>query len=101
MKSWIQYKAVCSEEAKKTLQTLFDKYSEATLLHLKKTAKYIIPLVPISQVISVCKALGPLLQQNPSNIEFIFVYATVWGIGGALAEKDSIDFRKDFSNWWY
>jgi dynein heavy chain len=28
------------------------------------------------------------------------VYACVWAIGGGLAEKDSIDYRKDFSNWW-
>jgi dynein heavy chain len=28
------------------------------------------------------------------------VYACVWAIGGALAEKDGIDFRKEFSSWW-
>jgi len=41
-----------------------------------------------------------MLALNPSNLEFIFVYATVWGIGGALAEKDGHDYRKEYSNWW-
>lgn len=87
-------------EDKKTLQTLFDKYVEDTLNQLRKTVKYLIPIVAISQVISTCKALGPLLAQNPSNLEYVFVYAIVWGIGGAISEKDGIDYRKDFSTWW-
>ncbi len=24
----------------------------------------------------------------------------VWALGGSLAEKDGIDYRKEFSNWW-
>lgn len=28
------------------------------------------------------------------------VYSIIWGIGGALGEKDGIDYRKDFSTWW-
>ncbi len=51
-------------------------------------------------VISLCKALFPLLQGEIKNIEYLFVYACVWAIGGALAEKDGIDFRKEFSSWW-
>lgn len=41
-----------------------------------------------------------MLELGASNLEYIFVCASVWGIGGALAEKDGIDFKKDFSNWW-
>lgn len=51
-------------------------------------------------IISLCKALIPLLSGEVKNVEYLFVYACVWAIGGALAEKDGIDFRKDFSNWW-
>lgn len=57
-------------------------------------------MVEISQVISICKALEPMLELNVSNLEYIFVCASVWGIGGALAEKDGIDYKKDFSTWW-
>lgn len=24
----------------------------------------------------------------------------MWAFGGALAEKDGMDYRKEFSNWW-
>lgn len=41
-----------------------------------------------------------MIQGVTGNIEYLFVYALIWGIGGALAEKDGIDYRKDFSNWW-
>lgn len=34
------------------------------------------------------------------GIEFLFVFACVWGIGAGFSEKDGKDFRKDFSNWW-
>jgi len=54
----------------------------------------------ISQVISICKALEPMLEEQVKNLEYVFVYALVWSIGGALAEKDGIDYRKEFSNWW-
>lgn len=79
---------------------MFDRYIETTLDYLKKNAKYLIPIVAISQVISICRALEPMLELGASNLEYIFVCASVWGIGGALAEKDGIDFKKDFSNWW-
>jgi len=41
-----------------------------------------------------------MLELGASNLEYIFVIASVWGIGGALADKDGIDYKKDFSNWW-
>lgn len=24
----------------------------------------------------------------------------MWGIAGSLTEKDGLDYRKEFSNWW-
>jgi len=59
-----------------------------------------VPTQPISQVASICKALQPMLTGNITNIEYWFVYALIWGIGGALGEKDGLDYRKEFSNWW-
>lgn len=79
---------------------LFDKYVTDTLFHLKKTAKFIIPVSPISQVVSLCKILGPMLQGEVKNLEYLFVYALVWSIGGCLGEKDGVDYKKEFSNWW-
>lgn len=41
-----------------------------------------------------------MLSSEIKNMEYTFVYAFVWGVSGALAEKDGVDYRKDFSNWW-
>jgi dynein heavy chain len=41
-----------------------------------------------------------MLNQEIKNIEYLFVYALVWSLGGALTEKDGVDYRKEFSNWW-
>jgi dynein heavy chain len=51
-------------------------------------------------VMTLCKALKPLLEANVKNLEYVFVYALVWSLGGGLSEKDGMDFRKEFSNWW-
>jgi len=51
-------------------------------------------------VMTLCKALKPLLEANPKHMEYVFVYAIVWSLAGALNEKDGVDYRKEFSNWW-
>lgn len=52
-------------------------------------------------VTSICKLLESIMdKQDVKGIEYIFVFACVWCIGGGLAEKDGKDYRKDFSNWW-
>lgn len=51
-------------------------------------------------IISLCRALKPLIENDCKNIEYIFVYTLIWSIGGILTEKDGIDYRKEFSNWW-
>jgi len=99
VKSWIQQE-IKIEDQKRTLQQLFDKYVADTLGYLKKNCKLLVPVSQISQVISLCKALVTMLSSPVSNIEYQFVYALVWAIGGALAEKDGIEYRKEFSNWW-
>jgi dynein heavy chain len=50
----------------------------------------------------LCKALSTATSSNDpiKNFEYYFVFALVWAIGGGLSEKDGIDYRKDFSNWW-
>jgi dynein heavy chain len=43
------------------LQKLFDRYIDGTLMYVKKSCKFLIPVNAISMVISLCKALWPLL----------------------------------------
>lgn len=39
-------------------------------------------------------------KQEVKGVEYVFVFACVWCIGGGFAEKDNKDYRKDFSSWW-
>jgi len=34
------------------------------------------------------------------NLEYTFPYGAVWALGGALAEKDGHNYRKDFSSFF-
>ena len=71
-----------------------------TLFYIKKSCKLLIPVAPISMVASICKILEIILREEYSNIEYVIVFAIIWCCGGALAEKENIDYRKEFSNWW-
>lgn len=51
-------------------------------------------------VVSLCSVLEIILKEEFSNIEYVVVFAIIWCCGGALAEKENIDYRKEFSNWW-
>ena len=46
VKSWIEAQKY-DKERKKDLQTLFDKYIEESLRHIKKTFKYTVPVLDI------------------------------------------------------
>jgi len=98
--SWIKKNFSADAEASKNLQSLFDRYVEGTLNYIKKSCKFTVPITNMSMVMTLCKALKPLIEANPKNLEYIFVYAIVWSLGGALNEKDGVDYRKEFSNWW-
>jgi dynein heavy chain len=32
--------------------------------------------------------------------EMYFAFAAIWAFGGALVEKDGIDYRRKFDKWW-
>ena len=100
VKSWISLKNY-GEETSDQLQMLFDKYLPETLLHLKKYFKFIVPVVDIQMVIAICKLLESILDyQEVQGLEYIFVFACVWSIGGGFMEIEGKDYRKEFSNWW-
>lgn len=100
VKSWITMKSYDADK-KKQLETLFDKYIPETLFHLKKSFKPVVPVVDICRVSAICKLLESILdKQEVKGLEFVFVFACVWAIGAGFSEKDQIDYRKLFSNWW-
>ena len=50
---------------------------------------------------TICKLLESILNSNEvKGLEYIFVFACVWCLGGGFSEKDSINYRKSFSDWW-
>jgi dynein heavy chain len=51
-------------------------------------------------IISVCRSLKCMITPDCKNIEYIFVFAWVWACAGGLTEKEGVDYRKEFSNWW-
>lgn len=72
-----------------------------TLFYCAKTFKHLIPQVQIAMVMSMCKLLENILKHNEiKGLEYIFVFACIWCVGGGYAEKDGKDFSKEFSNWW-
>jgi dynein heavy chain len=98
--SWIkQLKA--DEERKKDLQQLFDKYMHETLHHCEKSYKHVIPQSNMCMVMATCKLLESLLNKgNVKGLEYVFVFACIWCIGGGYIEKEGKDYKKEFSNWW-
>jgi dynein heavy chain len=49
---------------------------------------------------------GILKPENLSNkaeqglFEMYFVFAAIWAFGGALVDKDGINYRRNFDKWW-
>jgi dynein heavy chain len=100
VKSWIgQLK--CDDPMKTDLQQLFDKYVADTLFHCAKSFKHVVPQQEICMVMSMCKLLQNIIYHNQvKGLEYIFVFACIWCIGGGYIEKEGKDFKKEFSNWW-
>ena len=100
-KAWI-HKSSFDEATKDGLGKLFERYMKKTLSYLKKSVIFIVPVVEINLVISLCYMLESILLKftEIKALEYWFVFCMVWAIGGALGEKDSNDYRKNFSNWW-
>ena len=89
-----------AKRKKEDLKMLFNKYCEGTLFYMKKNCKLLVPVAPISMIASLCSILEIILREEYSNIEYAFVFCITWCCGGALAEKENFDYRKEFSNWW-
>jgi dynein heavy chain len=52
-------------------------------------------------VVSICKLIENILNHNEvKSIEWIFVFACIWCIGGGFGEKDGKDYRQMFDKWW-
>ena len=98
-KAWINNRSY-DEKTKEDLHKLFERYTPKTLSYLRKSCKFLIPIVEINLVVSLCNMLESLLVGEIKALEYWFVFCIIWAVGGCLAEKDGIDYKKNFSNWW-
>ena len=52
-------------------------------------------------VMSMCKLLENILtHQEVKGLEYIFVFACIWCIGGGYTWKEGRNYKQEFSNWW-
>ncbi|CAG9313552.1 unnamed protein product [Blepharisma stoltei] len=98
-KAWIA-RMTYDDATKENLNKLFERYVQKTLNYLKKSVQFVVPVVDINLVSSLCSMLESLLVGEIKALEYWFVFCTVWAIGGCLSEKDGNDYKKNFSNWW-
>ena len=106
---WVNTMTHLKEESRKILRELFDRYVPPTLEYIAKNLKHIVNIVTFNMVQTLCYILQGLLtakvipDEKASDeylFEQFFVFASVWAFGSALAEKDGVDYRKMFSDWW-
>jgi len=100
VRSWIS-RMKYDDQKKTDLQQLFDKYVPDTLFHCAKSFKHVVPQVEISMVMCMCKLLENILNhQEVKGLEYIFVFACIWCIGGGYTWKEGKNYKQEFSNWW-
>ncbi|XP_059610821.1 dynein beta chain, ciliary-like [Phlebotomus argentipes] len=103
--SWLERRE--SDAEKIILSHLFNKYVPMILEALHTRFTTIIPLVDVALVHTTCSLLDSLLtrenvpQNSPNEwYEMYFVFAAIWGFGGALFRDQQRDWRLEFHRWW-
>eukprot|EP00879_Flechtneria_rotunda_P027778 GHRR01029772.1.p1 GENE.GHRR01029772.1~~GHRR01029772.1.p1 ORF type:complete len:1069 (+),score=390.30 GHRR01029772.1:36-3209(+) len=91
----------------KWLSDMCDKYVPDTIFEMKKSFSHITPLSTMNFITTLTNILeGVMNPENLSNkseqglFEMYFVFAAIWAFGGALVEKDGINYRRNFDKWW-
>ena len=91
------------QEKKKEVEGLFEKYVEKSFAHMKKVFKPLIPTVEVALINSLCKLLEAMYNEfgeKIKNNEMLFVFCCVWCFGAGYGDKDGIQYRKNFNQWW-
>ena len=76
------------------------RYIPPTIFEMKKSYNHITPLATMNFVTTLVNILeGCLKPENINNradqglFEMYFVFALIWAFGGALCEKDGVNYR--------
>jgi dynein heavy chain len=94
------------KQMKEVAESLFEKYIPPVLLEIAINYKHVVPLLDFGMVQTITNFLTGLWvvenlgTKDTSSLEVYFVFACVWGFGGAMSITSGIDFRKKFSQYW-
>ena len=96
----------------------FDAFLEPCLKYLKSTRLIVDLVFQITFVIGFCKILEAYIDKKEAcrnrdpkkqikgedepypGYDLLFCFAAIWSMGGILTEKDGIDFKRNFSDWF-
>ena len=96
----------------------FDTFLEPCLKYLKSTRLIVDLVFQITFVIGFCKILEAYIDKKEAcrnrdpkkqikgedepypGYDLLFCFAAIWSMGGILTEKDGIDFKRNFSDWF-
>eukprot|EP00227_Mantoniella_beaufortii_P011774 CAMPEP_0197579874 /NCGR_PEP_ID=MMETSP1326-20131121/3768_1 /TAXON_ID=1155430 /ORGANISM="Genus nov. species nov., Strain RCC2288" /LENGTH=4505 /DNA_ID=CAMNT_0043143449 /DNA_START=243 /DNA_END=13760 /DNA_ORIENTATION=+ len=107
VESWIQSREAV--DYRPMLIELFDRYLEKSMEFCRRNFKTIVPLVPVNIAGSVTKILDGLIPSEQVRgapppdkklLEYHFVFALCWALGGAMLVDKTVDYRTQFSKWW-
>jgi len=107
VESWVQ--SLEATEYRPTLTKLFSNYLEKTLEYCRKNFKTVVPLVAMNIATSICKILEGMIPMEQVRgapppdvklVEYQFVYACIWAVGGTLLVDKVHDYQTEFSKWW-
>ena len=105
--SWTQ--SLENKEYAPILMEFFEKYVERSLEHVRRNFKTIIPISSVNIVSTICKILAGVIPSevirgapppDKKLVEFHFVYACVWAMGGCMLVDKVSDYKTEFSKWW-
>ena len=96
----------------------FDTFLEPCLKFLKSTRLIVDLVFQITFVIGFCKILEAYIDKKEAcrnrdpkkqikgedepypGYDLLFCFAAIWSMGGILTDKDGIDFKRNFSDWF-
>jgi len=87
-------------------EELFEKYCGPVLLELTLNFKHVVHLLDFGLIQAITNFLQGLWvvdnigTKDASALEIYFVFACVWGFGGAMSITSGVDYRKKFSQYW-
>jgi len=112
-RSWIE--SLMHEGEKSVFEKCFQKYLPQCFEFVNDIARTLVPLPHVNLAKSLCSILTALIDNSEElqmvlkfkgeddykmALESLFVYATVWGLGGALADDKNIKYSVTFDRFW-